>query len=162
MNSGDSQILFRLWRGTEKVNTEPSMNTTSTTAEPTLDQRRAKHAWEAVTSFTSPKDAEEYAREAKKLPMRIIAAGLGQALAFLLAKAKDKKPNLKRLHEHLTDWVIEKRPLSSAKRKHSLMESLLEGDAEFLRRATDEVLAYLQWLNRFAEAQGLAEGEDRT
>jgi len=132
---------------------------------PTLDQRRAKHAWERVVSQATVKDgqrqydekAKEYARGAKKLPTRIMAAGLGQALAFILAKAKDRKPNLKQLHEDLTDWVIKQRPMS-AKKPNSLMESIIEGDSDFLRRATDEVLAYLVWLNRFAEAEGLTEG----
>jgi len=136
-------------------------------ASPTLDQRRASHAWERVIGQANLKDgqrqydekAKEYAREAKKLPTRIMAAGLGQALAFILAKAKDKKPNLKRLHDDLTDWVIKQRPMS-AKNPDSLMESIIAGDSNFLRRATDEVLAYLVWLNRFAEAEGLTEGEE--
>lgn len=133
---------------------------------PTLDQRRAKHAWERTVSQATVKDgrrqyderAKEYAREAKKLPTRIMAAGLGQALAFILAKAKDRKPNLKRLHEDLTDWIIKQRPMS-AKKPDSLMESIVEGDSDFLRRATDEALAYLVWLNRFAEAEGLTDEE---
>jgi CRISPR-associated protein Cmr5 len=145
---------------------EMSMSATNSATPPTLDQRRAKHAWEAVISLAiapdEPRkygdDAKEYAREAKKLPTRIMSAGLGQALAFVLSKAKDKKPKLRRLHEDLTDWVIAQRPLSAARRPSSLMESLLEGDADFLRRATDEALAYLLWLNRFAEAEGLTEG----
>jgi CRISPR-associated protein Cmr5 len=101
-------------------------------------------------------DAKEYAREAKKLPARIITAGLGAALAFIVSKA-DKKPNLQRLHHHLTEWVIRQRPLS-AKVPDSLLLSIVEGDAEFLRRATAEALAYLQWLVRFADAEGLTEG----
>lgn len=136
------------------------MNQTSSTPRKTLDQRRAAHAWKAIGQLKEWKkeDAKEYAGEAKKLPMRIRAAGLGQALAFLLARAKDKKKNLKQLHDDLTDWVIYKRPLSA--KKNNLMESIIEGDSDFLRRATDEVLAYLQWLNRFAEAEGLTEGAD--
>lgn len=127
----------------------------------TLDQKRAKHAWEKVTSFRKSdgkygEDAKEYAREAKKLPMRIIAAGLGPALAFVLAKAKDKKPNIKKIHEHITDWVLRKYPIK-AKKPESLLESIIGGDSDFLRRATDESLAYLQWLNRFAEAEGLTD-----
>jgi len=137
---------------------------TTTQAKPTLDQRRARHAWEAILSFAKDKngqrdygdDAKEYAREAHKLPTHIMAAGLGQALAFILAKAKDKKPNLRQLHEHITDWVIKQRPMT-AKKPDSLVESIIEGDSDFLRRATDEVLAYLQWLNRFAEAEGLGD-----
>ena len=133
----------------------------------TLDQRRANHAWQKIISQATTKDgrrkyddgAKEYAREAKKLPTRIMAAGLGQALAFILAKAENKKPNLKRLHDDLTDWVIRQRPLS-AENQNSLLESIIKGDSDFLRRATDEVLAYLVWLNRFAEAEGLTEGDE--
>lgn len=123
-----------------------------------LAQRRAKHAWERiaeVTRFPSEKHKEEYAREAKKLPTRIMAAGLGQALAFLLAKAKAKsdkpKTHLKKLHDDLTAWLRE-RPLP-LKKNDSLLESLIHDSGDFARRATDEVLAYLQWLNRFAEAE---------
>jgi CRISPR-associated protein Cmr5 len=134
---------------------------------PTLDQRRSKHAWEAVTSFakiaangkrTYGEDAKEYAREAKKLPARIITAGLGPSLAFIKSKAKEKKPNLNRLHDHLTNWVLVKCPVPG-KVPDSLLLSIIEGDSDFLRRATAESLAYLQWLVRFADAEGLTEGE---
>ena len=143
------------------------MSTVPSSAK-TLDQRRAKHAWQAIISQATGKDkdgrrqygegAKEYAREARKLPVRIMASGLGQALAFILAKAKDKKPNLRKLHDDLTDWVIRQRPIE-AKKPGSLLERILEEDADFLRRATDEALAYLQWLNRFAEAEGLTDAE---
>ena len=50
----------------------------------------------------------------------------------------------------------------NAPKPDSLMESIIHGDSEFMRRATDEALAYLQWLNRFAEAQMAdAETSDR-
>ena len=129
----------------------------------TLDQRRAKHAWEAVhavdikttTRNNNDKDAKpyanDYAGEAKKLPSRIIAAGLGQALAFIVAKT-EKKPALERLHQDITNWVITERPMSQARIQESLLRSVIEGDSEFLRVATAETLAYLNWLNRFAEA----------
>jgi CRISPR-associated protein Cmr5 len=141
------------------------MSQITSTTGPTLEQRRAKHAWEAVRSLARPGQdgtqrygglAKDYAREAKKLPMRIMRAGLGQALSVLLAKAKDKNRSVQRLHDHLTDWVIKQRPIAAA-RPESLLESIIHGDSNFLRRATDEILAYLQWLNRFAEAEGLAE-----
>lgn len=119
----------------------------------TLDQRRAKHAWEAVQRMTgkSQDDKNDYAGEAKKLPSRIIAAGLGQALAFIVAKT-EKKRALERLHQDITRWVITERPMSQARIQESLLRSVIEGDSEFLRVATAETLAYLNWLNRFAEA----------
>lgn len=143
---------------------------TGTPSTKTLEQRRAEHAWEAILSIKNQKGSKEYAGEAKKLPMRIQAAGLGQALAFIVAKAKDQedkgkkkdqekkeqeKPGLARLHDDLTDWA-RKRPLP-LKAQESLLESIVQGDAAFLRRATEETLAYLLWLNRFAEAEGLTD-----
>lgn len=142
---------------------------TNSTSLPTLDQRRARHAWEAVISLAKTNgdgkrqytsDANTFAREAKKLPMRIMASGLGASLAFLLAKAKKKKAPLLGLHDRLTKWVVGEQLISLAKRPDSLMESVVEGDVDFLRRATDETIAYLQWLNRFAEAEGLGDVEE--
>jgi CRISPR-associated protein Cmr5 len=129
----------------------------SAEGKPTLDQKRAQHAWQAVQRLDRA-DGKEYAGEAKKLPMRIMAAGLGQALAFLAAKAKDKKPSLRQLLDDLTAWVIRERPLSGA-HPDSLLGSVIFGNSDFFRRATDETLAYLQWLNRFAEAKGLTDEE---
>ncbi|MDD4268939.1 MAG: type III-B CRISPR module-associated protein Cmr5 [Pirellulales bacterium] len=130
---------------------------TEQSAVQTLDQRRAAHAWEAIQRVkVNPEkpDREEYAGEAKKLPIRIMTSGLGQALAFLLAKARDKKKTLGQLHEDLTDWALRQRGLKGVA-NDSLIRSVIEGDSIFLRQVTDEVLAYLQWLNRFAEAEGL-------
>jgi len=143
------------------------MTTTTPTPGPTFDQRRARHAWTSITGLAQRDGdkrlygapAKEYAQEARKLTSRIRAAGLGPALAFILAKAKDKKPNLTDLHEHLTDWVIRQRGIP-ARKADSLLQSVIEGDSTFLRRATEEALAYLVWLNRFAEAEGLTEAKE--
>jgi CRISPR-associated protein Cmr5 len=136
--------------------------------KPTLDQLRASHAWKAVQTLGRPgpdKDrceydgeAQEYAREARKLPTRIQASGLGQALAFLAAKAKEKKKGLGKLLADLTDWVVRQRRLA-ADRPGGLLECVVFGDALLLRQATDETLSYLLWLNRFTEAEKIAGGE---
>lgn len=119
----------------------------------TLDQRRARHAWDAVSAMKfRPSDAKAFRGQAKKLPMRIHAAGLGQALAF--AREKGKTPDLLR---EIGDWVLEKRlnPDSNATKpdEKALLTEIIERDALFLRRATEETLAYLLWLNRFAAVE---------
>jgi CRISPR-associated protein Cmr5 len=126
-----------------------------------LDQRRASHAWDvvqrAIQKQESPRNQEpkKFGGQAKKLPTRIMAAGLGQALAFL--KAKDYAPGL--LAE-LSAWIGTRMPPKQGE-PTELLERIVKGDSDFLRRATDEVLAYLTWLNRFAEAEGLTdEGDD--
>lgn len=118
-----------------------------------LDQRRARHAWEAVAAIKAKtSDAKAFRKEAKKLPMRIMAAGLGHALAFV--KEKGKAPDLLTT---IGDWVLGKRdhPHSAAPWSDGdkLIASIIERDAAYLRRATEETLAYLLWLNRFAAAE---------
>jgi CRISPR-associated protein Cmr5 len=130
-----------------------------------LDQCRARHAWKVVHDVeksSKKEDAKKFGGQARKLPMRIIGSGLGQALAFL--KAKDYAPELLIA---LSDWFLYVRPGAQGKQpkpkeagmQTALLETIIEGDADLMRRATDEVLAYLMWLNRFAEAKGLTEGE---
>lgn len=136
-----------------------------------LAQERAKHAWETVQAVKKQGDANagDFGGHAKKLPMRIRAAGLGQALAFVRAKAKPgdnkkTKPGLILLLEHLGDWVLPrlqpetKQPIDDA----ALLNAILNGDALFLRRATLETMAWLEWVNRFAEAEGLGDDHDTT
>ena len=125
---------------------------------PTLDQRRARHAWDAVARISGSTGARQksYRREVKRLSIRILTAGLGHALAFLDAKSKSENANEALLRD-IADWVIDKRhpPDSSSElpRADSLMQKIIHGNGTFLQIATDEVLAYLQWLTRFAEAE---------
>jgi len=122
----------------------------------TLEQRRARHAWDVVQRAKSnqSQDPKKFGGQAKKLPTRIMAAGLGQALAFL--NAKGYAPGL--LAE-LNEWIAQRMPPAQGVPR-DLLERIVKGDSDFLRRATDEVLAWLVWLNRFAEAEGLTEGDE--
>jgi CRISPR-associated protein Cmr5 len=125
----------------------------------TLDQQRAAHAWTVVEQMKGKskeptREKKEFGTQAKKLPTRIMAAGLGQALAFLHAKeyAKD-------LQAALSDWLKIRRPLKTAEDERLLVR-VIQGDADFQRYATAECLAYLVWLVRFADAAGLTEGQE--
>ena len=131
--------------------------------KPTLDQCRAKHAWKAVEHVRTSKDAKEFAREAKRLPVRIRTASLGQALAFLVAKSKSDDDARGRLLVTLGDWLLRKRGLATRSKdaggRQALISAIIEGDANLLRRATEEALLYLQWLTRFSEAE-IGTGEE--
>lgn len=124
--------------------------------QPTLDQRRARHAWEAVAkmAMAQRKEKEDYQRETKRLPVRILTAGLGHALAFLHAKGGNANDALLR---DVADWILNKRndPENSEEppTQNALIRKITEGNSTFLRVTTDETLAYLQWLTRFAEAE---------
>ncbi len=157
----------------------------------TPDQQRATHAWEVVKKMlivyphTQPPTpnakrvpdphAKQFGGAARKLPVRIMASGLGQALAFLTAKGKTPELLLA-----LSDWVLnrpatgaatwaavafpprprdraeEQRQQALAKeRGEALLNSVVTGTADDMRMNTAEALAYLQWLNRFCEAEDL-------
>lgn len=124
----------------------------------TLEQKRAKHAWELVVKAKSLSGdkKKELGIELKKMPTRIIASGLGQSLAYLEAK---KKATL--IADGLSDWVAVMRPVSGGKGEKSLKMRIINGDADFLRWATAESLAYLQWFVRLAEAEGIKDEDSQ-
>jgi CRISPR-associated protein Cmr5 len=152
------------------------MTTTLNTPRKTTQQRRAEHAWKAIEEVLQkyplqtrdgkdvPDDnAKVYGRLVRDLPTRILASGLGQALAFRWAK-RDKQTEA--LLQHLGDWLLDKRQnIGSTKpvpQPQELLRKLVakDSDAMFLRLATEEAIAYLNWLKRFAEAHGLTEGDN--
>lgn len=144
----------------------------TTTAPRTLSQRRAAHAWDVVkqliadTKFVhdgKPTDSgKKLGGQMKKLPTRIIAAGLGQALSFLRAKGQAEY-----LERALSDWLLNQRDApqptafnpQTAPTADELLDALVNNhwSSSKLRQQTAEALAYLPWLIRFAEAQGLME-----
>ena len=125
----------------------------------TLDQRRAKHAWDVVKRICKKGDSvsQDYRREVKRLPVRIQTAGLGQALGFLYAKSGGSGDAKGQLLKDLEKWLLEERgftnQLNSTSRDCPILRAIVGGDAELLRRLTGESLAYLQWLARFTEAE---------
>ena len=132
---------------------------TNTPPQQTLDQRRAKHAMQVVDEAKKQlklDEAKKFGGQARKMPTRIVASGLGQALAFLKAKGYAPK-----LLIAVGDWVLN-RPTDgfATNRKKpaddELLKAVILGTSDFLRQATDEALAYLQWLNRFCEANDLS------
>lgn len=128
---------------------------------PTLEQRRARHAWEAVQTAKGGQDSQEFRMQAKRLPARVTTSGLGHALAFL-----DAKGYAPALLQEIGDWVLDKRDnAASTKPKpasSALIQAIVQRDAAFLRFATEETLAYLRWLTRFAEAEGLVDDGERS
>ena len=120
----------------------------------TQQQKRAAHAWKVVESVCqeSKKKQEEFSRQAKKMPVRILTSGLGPSLAFL--EAKELAP---RLTTALNQWIAKcewaKRAVETDAPNARLSERIRSGDSTFLRMATAECMSYLEWLVRFTEAE---------
>jgi CRISPR type III-B/RAMP module-associated protein Cmr5 len=121
----------------------------------TIDQQRAVHAWQMAERAD-----KAFGRQAKRLGPRILTAGLGPAMQFLIAK--DEAP---KLAEALQTWLLDTGPTkitrasSPANPTTALIDDIINGDSDRLRWLTAEALAYLAWLTRFCEAHGLTEDQ---
>ena len=116
-----------------------------------IEQERALGAWKLVKSVSRDK-IDGYASLAKSAPVMILTNGLGQTLAYFLAKAKGKN-EYSLLSDHLDSWVLQHVPWSTAAAKPGrLIERFVEEDSKVCRMATEEALAFLSWIKRFAAA----------
>ncbi|MDH4100765.1 MAG: type III-B CRISPR module-associated protein Cmr5 [Nitrospirota bacterium] len=113
----------------------------------TLEQERAKYAFDAIAAFTG--DKGKYATHIKKLPAMILNNGLGQALAYLLAddKGEYSAPSWS-LYSQLRVWMTRKCICSG----NDLMDSLMKGDSTQYMHAQHESLKLLAWMTKFADA----------
>jgi len=102
---------------------------------------------------------KNYRSYVKKIPTMILSNGLGQTLAFI--KSKSKKENAyKLIYEQLTEYM--RSPYTTRMQmpedKKELIDWVISCDSEKYRYITQEILAFLNWLKRFAE--GLIEEEE--
>jgi CRISPR type III-B/RAMP module-associated protein Cmr5 len=121
----------------------------------TMDQKRAKHAWEMIAralALENKEDRKSFGKEAKRLGPRIMAAGLGHAIAFLQKKQADSL-----LHQGISSWIAIQNwsGESSGNSNQDITKMIIEKDSDFLRLATDETMSLLAWVVRFAVAEGL-------
>jgi CRISPR-associated protein Cmr5 len=123
----------------------------------TQEQKRANFAWEKVDKVP---DKGKYKAVVQKFPSMVLNNGLGQALAFLLAKGTDKtgtkldeSKEHGQLYQHLETWLcVEKKIVPKGEGSFGLMSGLIKQDSTRYRHATMEALALAAWLKRFAEA----------
>ena len=120
-----------------------------------LSQLRAQHALAAITALANqnPPTYGNYVSYVKALPANVRSLGLGQALAFTLAKCKgDLNKPYGLLYAHVTDW-IGKQAIYTAATPQNFMTMLTSGDQTQYLHAQIETMAYLEWLKKFAVAQ---------
>jgi len=94
-----------------------------------------------------------FGSQVKKLPMHVLANGLGTALAFLKAKGgNDPSAEQEVLYRYISQWVTAQ--LWGGSGDANLLSRIINSpDVNDYRRATREALAFVVWLKRFAEAE---------
>lgn len=115
----------------------------------TKQQQRASYALECLTKDSSEVD-KELATFIVGMPNMILSNGIGQTMAFLLAKKKDK---MGKVFDILKKWLQNEMPvfkdatdnLSFLKKFNSISQS------EYLK-AQQECLRLVEWLKRYARA----------
>jgi len=121
-----------------------------------LDQLRAKHALDAATgrTFKGANNGEVV----KKIPAMIRQNGILGALAFARENAQNKKTDHADVFFAIIDHLKKlKRIDQSVPHEGSLdgfIRYLCGEDSVILRAVTEEAMAYLNYLRRFAKKEG--------
>lgn len=122
----------------------------------TLEQRRAQHALGKVKQFVrecDEKKQEMFVSYVKSLPSMIIANGLGQSMAMLLAQAKNDRSDAHYLlYNCLQEWLCRDEPQAPYRAEPELISAIVKHDREKYLCAQAEALALLEWLKKFAVA----------
>jgi len=120
-----------------------------------LEKGRAEFAYKCAIEAKDKKDKNyksEYRSHVKKIPTMILSNGLGQTLAFI--KSKSKEGNAYELiYKQLTVYMKSEHTsrISMPNGEDDLTKWVINVDSSTYRYITQEILAFLNWLRRFAE-----------
>lgn len=126
-----------------------------------LERGRAEFAYECVEEAINtlkPKTQKEYRSYIRKIPQMILSNGLGQTLAFVVSK-KENGNAYDLIYTQLTKYLKGDSTvrIRMPAEKTNLLEWTISCDSKTYHYITQEILAFLNWLKRFAE--GMIEGE---
>jgi CRISPR-associated protein Cmr5 len=117
----------------------------------TLAQKRAGFALKETLSVLGNVDRDKFKSLAAGAPAMILQNGLGQSLAFWVAKGKDEQMLLFKI---ITKWLKEEHKSSFGTCQHhaDYLKKLTDIDQKKYLEAQNETLALLEWVKRFAAA----------
>jgi CRISPR-associated protein Cmr5 len=138
-----------------------------------MEQGRAKFAYECAEEGSKiEKRKKEYKSYVKKIPMMIKTNGLGATFAFIKSNIKSKRnpyecaeeESKKRdpydlIYQQITKWLKRepKKLISERLNDEDLEKVIISLNSPEYRALTIEVLAFFNWLKKFAD--GLIEEE---
>ncbi len=120
-----------------------------------IEQQRAKYALEQVKGFVenaTAADKKEWKTRANEMPAMIQKNGLGQTVAFYLAKGGVHNE----MYQLLSTWLCSKQriyPDNDA----DLITGITTGDMRAYRMAQAEAQALLLWVKKFSRAYCVVE-----
>ncbi len=115
-----------------------------------IEHKRARMAWSLVNDIPA-NEIDGYASLVNSIPVMIITNGLGQTLAFLISKKKEIKYRL--IYEHLNNWLSNNIIWTQSEDvTDDLIDRVIHENSQVYRMATEEALAFIAWVKRFATA----------
>ena len=111
-----------------------------------LEQVRAKHAWEFIESID--KNFDKIASLTRRLPAMLLTSGLGQTVAFCLSKDEGKTV-IDNIAKHLSEVT----GIEGITCGNDLLEKIKGSNHETYIIFSRETLKYVTWLKRLIEAQ---------
>ena len=115
----------------------------------TKEQQRSAFALNQVQTIFGIPVSQDDANFVVGVPTMILTNGLGQTLAFLLAKGKQQH---EKTFQAVQVWLGREMPDLAAPDKPAFLQKLAAADQRVYLRAQQEALAMLQWLKRYARA----------
>lgn len=116
-----------------------------------IEQGRANFAFQCAEEGSVLPKKKEYKSYVKSIPMMIKTNGIGAAFAFM----HSKHGTYDKIGEHIYNW-LKKDPkkiidLNTLNSFADLTNKTVELNSTDYRMLTNEVLAFLSWLRRFAD-----------
>lgn len=107
------------------------------------------------------KALENYRSYTRRITHMILSNGLGQTLAFIYSK-KDKGNAYDLIYKQLTDYLKSNSTarINMPQEENELIEWVISLSSTEYRYVTEEILAFLKWLKRFAEGMIESEGDE--
>ena len=124
----------------------------------TLEQKRALYALNTIRAHERKGKGyrDTYLTVVRGLPGMILQNGLGQALAFLLARAEGKRQGPEyQLYTELQTWLVGARDADHQERVYpagDLLDALVSGTRQQFQQAQVRALDLMAWMRKFADA----------
>ncbi|MCB8818361.1 type III-B CRISPR module-associated protein Cmr5 [Desulfosporosinus shakirovi] len=109
-----------------------------------IENGRASFAYEKVSKISQKGCKQEYRSLVRSFPVMIQTNGFGASIAFLFSKSK--KEAHKALYEDISAWLSKENLINA-----DLMGAVTRQDRDGYKMMTNETMALLLWLKRFAE-----------
>lgn len=135
-----------------KKENESRQEKESTGSRQTIAGGRAAYAYQAVSEYVqslpNEEDKTKYRARVVSIPIMIKNNGFGTTMAFYFSKRHDKEQAYKKVYEQIALWLKQSGILAE---NEQLMDKITASSIDEYKIMTNEAMALVTWMKRFAE-----------